>query len=105
VILSTTHVIDLPIKEYLGIVSSEVIVGANVLKDMISTIRDFVGGRVSSLENTLRDAREEALDSIAADATKLGANAVFGINIDFETFGRNGTMLMVCVSGTAVVTR
>jgi uncharacterized protein YbjQ (UPF0145 family) len=103
-ILATTDSLDgLPAKEYLGIVTSEVVIGANVLKDIVSSIRDFVGGRVGSMEGTLREAREEALNNIAAEAEGLGANAVLGITIDYETLGQHSTILMVCVSGTAAI--
>jgi len=103
-ILTTTDAIDgQPTMEYLGLVASEVILGANVVKDMVSSVRDFIGGRVSTLEEALAEGREEALNNIAADAEKLGANAIVGINIDYETLGQHGTMLMVCASGTAVI--
>lgn len=103
-ILTTTDVVEgQPAMEYLGLVVSEVILGANALKDMVSSVRDFIGGRVNGMEGALSDAREEALNNIAAEAEKLGANAIVGINIDYETLGQHGTMLMVCASGTAVM--
>ena len=103
-LLSTTDVIEgQPAQEYLGLVNAEVILGANAIKDMVSSIRDFVGGRVSTLEDALAEAREEALNNIAVEAEKLGANAIVGISIDYETLGQHGTMLMVCASGTAVI--
>lgn len=103
-ILTTTDSIEgQPTREYLGLVASEVILGANVLKDMVSTVRDFIGGRVNAMEDALSEAREEALNNIAAEAERLGANAIVGINIDYETLGQHGTMLMVCASGTAVM--
>ncbi len=103
-IITTTSTIEgQPIKEYLGIVSSEVILGANVIKDMVSTVRDFIGGRVSTLEEALSEAREEALNNIAGEAEKLGANAIVGVSIDYETLGQHGTMLMVCANGTAAI--
>jgi len=103
-LLSTTDVIEgQPAQEYLGLVNAEVILGANAIKDMVSSIRDFVGGRVSTLEHALAEAREEALNNIAGEAEKLGANAIVGISIDYETLGQHGTMLMVCASGTAVI--
>jgi uncharacterized protein YbjQ (UPF0145 family) len=102
-ILTTTDVVEgQPAMEYLGLVVSEVILGANALKDMVSSVRDFIGGRVNTMEGALSEAREEALNNIAAEAEKLGANAIVGISIDYETLGQHGTMLMVCASGTAV---
>ncbi len=103
-ILTTTDVIHgQPVQEYLGLVNAEVIRGTNAIKDMVSSIRDFVGGRVSTLEDALAEAREEALNNIAGEAETLGANAIVGISIDYETLGPHGTMLLVCVCGTAVI--
>jgi uncharacterized protein YbjQ (UPF0145 family) len=91
-----------PVKDYLGVVTGEVIVGANIFKDLFAGIRDIVGGRSGSYESTLRDARATALDELKAEAKALGADAVIGVDLDYETLGQGGTMLMVTASGTAV---
>ncbi len=101
--MSTTSVIEgRPVREYLGVVTGEVIVGANIFKDFFAGIRDIVGGRSSSYENTLRDARKTALEELSAEARSLGADAVIGIDLDYEVIGKGGSMLMVSASGTAV---
>jgi uncharacterized protein YbjQ (UPF0145 family) len=91
------------IVRYLGIVHGEAIVGANIFRDMFAAVRDIVGGRAGAYENVLGDARRTALDEMSAAAAKLGANAVVGIDLDYETLGSGGSMLMVTASGTAVV--
>jgi uncharacterized protein YbjQ (UPF0145 family) len=102
-IISTTPTIEgRPIREYLGIVTGEVIVGANIFKDLFAGIRDIVGGRAGAYEQTLRDARAEAFRELAAEAAERGADAVVAIDIDYEVVGANGSMLMVSASGTAV---
>jgi len=102
-ILSTTPTLEgHPIREYLGVVSSETIVGANVIKDFTAGLHDFFGGRVSSYETALVEAKNCALNELIRDAEKLGANAIVGIDYDYETVGPKGGMLMVCCSGTAV---
>lgn len=102
-IISTTPTLEgQPIREYLGIVTGEVIVGANIFKDLFAGIRDIVGGRAGAYESTLRDARREAFGELENEAKRLGANAVVGIDIDYEVVGQGGSMLMVSVSGTAV---
>jgi uncharacterized protein YbjQ (UPF0145 family) len=101
--MSTTSVIEgRPVRDYLGVVTGEVIVGANVFKDFFAGIRDIVGGRSGTYEKTLRDARRMALDELAAEARTLGADAVIGIDLDYEVIGSGGSMLMVSASGTAV---
>jgi uncharacterized protein YbjQ (UPF0145 family) len=103
VLMSTTTVIEgRPVREYLGIVTGEVIVGANIFKDMFASIRDIVGGRSGAYESTLRDARKTALEEASAEARALGADAVIGIDLDYEVIGQGGSMLMVSASGTAV---
>jgi len=103
VIISTTPTLEgRPIRDYLGIVTGEVIVGANIFKDLFAGIRDIVGGRSGAYEGALRDARREAFAELQYEADKLGADAVVGIDIDYEVVGANGSMLMVSVSGTAV---
>ncbi len=102
-ILTTTQQVEgKPVRDYLGIVTGEVIVGANIFKDLFAGIRDIVGGRSGAYEGALRDARREAFAEIEAEARDLGANAVIGIDIDYEVIGEKGSMLMVSVSGTAV---
>ena len=102
-LMSTTTVIEgRPVREYLGIVTGEVIVGANIFKDLFASVRDIVGGRSGSYESTLRDARRTALDEAAAEARALGADAVIGVDLDYEVLGQGGSMLMVSASGTAV---
>ena len=102
-IMTTTPSIEgRPIREYLGIVTGEVIVGANIFKDLFAAVRDIVGGRSGAYEGALRDARGEAFSELEAEARDRGADAVVGIDIDYEVVGPNGSMLMVSVSGTAV---
>ncbi len=102
-LVSTTSVIEgRPVKDYLGVVTGEVIVGANIFKDLFAGIRDIVGGRSGSYESTLRDARATALDELKMEAKALGADAVIGVDLDYETLGQGGSMLMVTASGTAV---
>jgi len=102
-IISTTPTIEgKPIRGYLGIVTGEVIVGANIFKDLFAGIRDIVGGRSGAYEGALRDARREAFREIAEEARQLGAEAVVAVDIDYEVVGQNGSMLMVSISGTAV---
>jgi uncharacterized protein YbjQ (UPF0145 family) len=103
VILSTTHEIaGKPAREYLGVVAGEAIIGANLFRDLFASVRDIVGGRSGAYEEVLRDARETALKELAKEAERLGANAVIGIDIDYETVGAQGSMLMVTAAGTAV---
>ncbi len=102
-IVTTTPTIEgRQVRDYLGIVTGEVIVGANIFKDLFAGIRDIVGGRAGAYESTLRDARREAFAELESDAARLGADAVIGIDIDYEVVGQGGSMLMVSVSGTAV---
>ena len=89
------------ITEYLGVVTGEAILGANIVRDLFAGIRDIVGGRSGAYEEELRKAREIAMEELAAEATALGADAVVGIDLDYETVGQ-GSMLMVTASGTAV---
>lgn len=102
-ILSTTHELaGRPAKDYLGVVAGEAIIGANLFRDLFASVRDIVGGRSGAYEEVLRDARETALKELAKEAERLGANAVIGIDIDYETVGAQGSMLMVTAAGTAV---
>lgn len=90
------------ITAYYGIVSGETIIGANVFRDFMASLRDFFGGRSGSYEKILREAKETALQEMMQQASALGANAVVGVDLDYETVGQNGSMLMVTCSGTAV---
>ena len=90
------------IVKYVGLVSGEAILGANIFKDFFAGIRDIVGGRSAAYEGELRKAKEIALDEMKQQAAALGANAVVGVDLDYETVGQ-GSMLMVSASGTAVV--
>lgn len=87
---------------YLGIVSGEAVVGANIFRDLFASIRDIVGGRSSSYEKVFADARATALREMEMAAANLGANAVVGVDLDYEVLGANNSMLMVTASGTAV---
>jgi uncharacterized protein YbjQ (UPF0145 family) len=89
------------ITEYLGVVTGEAILGANIVRDLFAGIRDIVGGRAGAYEEELRKAREIAMEELATEAQQLGADAVVGIDLDYETVGQ-GSMLMVTASGTAV---
>ena len=105
-IITTTSVLPgIGIDQYLGIVTGEAILGANVFKDLFAGIRDIVGGRSGAYERELAKARQIALDEMEAEAARRGADAVVGVDIDYETIGTgNGSMLMVTTSGTAVAT-
>ncbi len=103
-ILTTTPTIEgHPIREYRGVVTGESIIGANIVKDFLAGIRDFIGGRSSSYESVLREAKDTALREMSERAEALGCNAIVGIDLDYETVGSSGSMLMVTCSGTAVV--
>jgi uncharacterized protein YbjQ (UPF0145 family) len=104
VIISTTPSLEgRRIARYLGIASGEAIVGANIVRDLFASVRDIVGGRAGAYENVLQNAREMALTEMRESASAMGANAVVGVDLDYETVGQGGSMLMVCASGTAVV--
>lgn len=90
------------IEQYYGVISAEVIIGANIFKDILGGLRDFFGGRSGTYEKVLDEAKQNALSELVQKAQVLGANAVVGIDLDFETVGANGSMLMVVASGTAV---
>jgi len=105
-ILTTASLVgDQRIVQHLGIVSGEAILGANIFRDFFAGIRDIVGGRSAGYERSLREAKDTAMSEMIQQAKALGANAVIGIDIDYETIGigNGGSMLMVAVSGTAVV--
>ena len=103
-ILTTTPQIEgCPIREYKGVVTGETIIGANFVKDFFAGIRDIVGGRSASYEKVLREAKDTSMKEMMERAQALGANAVVGIDIDYETLGSNNSMVMVSTSGTAVI--
>jgi uncharacterized protein YbjQ (UPF0145 family) len=99
---TTNNIEGRPVQQYLGIVSSESIIGANILKDLFAGIRDIVGGRSATYEKVIDEARTNALTELIQKAQTIGANAIIGIDLDFETVGTNGSMLMVIATGTAV---
>jgi uncharacterized protein YbjQ (UPF0145 family) len=102
-IITTTNTIEgQRITAYLGLVTGEAILGANVFRDFFASVRDIVGGRSGAYEKVLRSARDEAVQEMMAEAKSLGANAVVGVDLDYEVIGKEGSMLMVCASGTAV---
>ena len=102
-IVTTTHGVEgQQIRQYLGLVTGEAILGANIFRDFFAGIRDIVGGRSGAYEKELAKARKIAIDEMQSAATAMGGNAVVGVDVDYETIGSNGSMLMVSVSGTAV---
>ena len=102
-LLTTTNTVEgRPIQEYLGIVTAETIIGANIVKDLFAGIRDIVGGRSGTYERVIEEARTSALRELEGKAMQMGANAVVAIDLDFETVGSGGSMLMVVATGTAV---
>lgn len=102
IITTTPSIEGKRIREYLGVVTGEAVLGANLFRDLFAGIRDIVGGRSGAYEKELRRAREVAFREIEETARRLGANAVVGIDIDYEVLGESNGMLMVSVSGTAV---
>jgi uncharacterized protein YbjQ (UPF0145 family) len=102
-ITTTTHDIQgKTIEQYLGVISAEVIIGANIFKDILGGLRDVFGGRSGTYEKVMAEAKENAMNELIQKAQAMGANAVVGIDLDFETVGGGGSMLMVIASGTAV---
>ena len=102
IVTTTPSIEGKSIKSYLGVVTGEAIMGANMFKDLFAGIRDLVGGRSATYEKELGNAREVAFQEMRERAAVLGANAVVGVDIDYEVLGQNNGMLMVSVSGTAV---
>jgi uncharacterized protein YbjQ (UPF0145 family) len=103
-IVTTTPTVEgRKVIRYLGIVSGEAIMGANIIKDFFANIRDIVGGRSSAYESELIKAKEIAMKEMKERAEQMGANAVLAVDLDYETIGQKGSMLMVSASGTAVV--
>jgi uncharacterized protein YbjQ (UPF0145 family) len=102
-ILSTTSAIEgREVERYLGVVFGDAVLGVNVFKDLLGSLRDIVGGRSGTYERELGAARDQAMQGLLAQAQSLGADAVIGIDIDYEVLGQNNGMLMVSASGTAV---
>ena len=102
-IVTTTQGIEgQSVTEYCGIVTGEAILGANIFRDLFAGIRDIVGGRSGAYESALREARETALREMENEASRLGGDAVIGVDLDYEVVGKDNGMLMVSASGTAV---
>ena len=105
-LVTTTNTVEgRTVAEYRGIVAGEAVMGANIFRDLFASIRDIVGGRSGSYEKELNKARSIAIEEMAEEAAALGANAVIGVDIDYETVGDKSSMLMVTAAGTAVVLR
>lgn len=102
IVTTTPSVEGRPVEHYLGIVTGEAIMGANLFKDMFAGIRDIVGGRSGAYEEELRRAKDIAMHEMTQNAGALGADAILSVDLDYETVGSNGSMLMVTASGTAV---
>lgn len=102
IVTTTNGVEGRPARHYHGIVTGEVIVGANLIRDLFASVRDLVGGRAGAYEEVLQRAREQALSEMRMRAAELGANAVIGVDLDYEALGSKGSMLMVSATGTAV---
>lgn len=103
-IITTTPAVEgKRIRDYRGVVTGEAILGANIFRDLFAGLRDIVGGRSAAYEKELRHAREIAMAEMASSAKELGANAVVGVDLDYEVLGQNSGMLMVSISGTAVI--
>jgi uncharacterized protein YbjQ (UPF0145 family) len=103
-IMTTTDLVEgRTVTSYVGIVAGEAVMGTNIFRDFFASVRDVVGGRVGSYEKVLKDAKREALEDLAEEARKLGADAVLGVDLDYEVVGGdNKTMLIVSANGTAV---
>ena len=104
-IVSTTTAIDgSPVSEYVGVVTGEAVLGANIFRDLFAGLKDITGGRSAGYERSLREARETATGEMIAEAERMGADAVIGVDVDYESIqvGQGGSMLMVSASGTAV---
>jgi uncharacterized protein YbjQ (UPF0145 family) len=102
-IITTTSVVEgKPVREYLGVINAQSIIGANIFKDIFAGLRDVFGGRSKTYEKVLEQAKEDALRELSEKAQALGANGIIGVDLDFETVGSGGSMLMVIATGTAV---
>lgn len=103
IVTTTNNIEGKKVTKYFGIVSGEAIIGANIVKDFFAGIRDIVGGRSGAYEEGLREAKDIALREMQEQAFRIGANAILAVDLDYETLGGNGSMLMVTASGTAVI--
>lgn len=102
-IITTTATIEgRPVQDYLGVINAQSIIGANIFKDLFAGLRDVFGGRSKTYEKVLEQAKEDALRELSQKAQEIGANAILGVDLDFETVGSGGSMLMVIATGTAV---
>jgi uncharacterized protein YbjQ (UPF0145 family) len=104
IVTTTTAIDSQPVTEYVGVVTGEAVLVANVFRDLFAGLRDIVGGRSAGYERSLRQARETAFGEMVAEAEQLGADAVMGVDVDYESIqvGQGGSMLMVSASGTAL---
>lgn len=102
-VITTPNVEGKTIKKYIGIVNGEAIIGANIVKDFFAGVRDIVGGRAGAYEQGLREAKSIAIREMMDQAQRLGANAIVGVDLDYQAIGNGGSMLMVSANGTAVV--
>jgi len=105
IITTTPNIAGKQIGQYLGIVTGEAVMGTNMFRDLFARVRDIVGGRSGAYEKELKKAREIALQEIETAALELGANAIVGVDLDYEVLGAENGMLMVSISGTAVTAR
>lgn len=104
-LVTTTHTLDgRKVSDYLGVCTGQAIYGANMFRDLFASVRDLVGGRSASYEKVLSGGRETAIGEMCEKAAAMGANAVIGVNIDYQVIGSKGSMLMVAATGTAVKT-
>jgi len=102
-IVTTTNAIEgQPVQTYMGVISAQSIIGANFMKDIFASFRDFVGGRSETYERVIEEGKQNAMSELTQKAASMGANAILGVDLDFETVGANGSMLMVVATGTAV---
>lgn len=101
-VTTTSTVEGRPVQQYLGIVNAQSIIGANIFKDIFAGLRDVFGGRSKTYERVLEEAKEDAMRELVERAQALGANGILGVDLDFETVGAGGSMLMVIATGTAV---
>jgi uncharacterized protein YbjQ (UPF0145 family) len=102
-VITTSSVEGKKITKYIGIVNGEAIIGANAVKDFFAGVRDVVGGRAGAYEQSLREAKSIAIREMMHQAQHLGANAIVGVDLDYQAIGSNGSMIMVSANGTAVV--
>ncbi len=105
IVTTTPSIEGKKIVEYLGLVSGEAVLGANIIRDWFASIRDVIGGRAGGYQNVLRDGREHAIEDMVEEAKELGADVIVGVDIDYESLGETNSMLMVSCNGTAVKLR